>query len=827
VKLGRLTGVFALALGALVVAPPAGAVVWPDVAERIERDLTAPDVATRRAAARELPSLSRKRGGPMALAALQDPDDDVRLSAAEAAIRLRAAGATEGVLSWLNGSDVRIRRKACEVARALPSPAAVAPLARSLGDLDPEVRAAAAAALGRQASADAVAPLLGRLDDPAPAVRVRIVEALAGLADARAVVPLVSKVQDSSPEVRVAVARALGELGDPRASPALVLALRDTSNDVRREAIVAMGRMRSADAVDALAPLLGDRVQALRIAAFDALGAIATRDAVRLLIGALGKADDAPPTLDRTPVRAALVAAGQSAIAPLGELLRSGAASPASAASAAWVVGALHAHEQAESLVDAMRRGVLPAGAAMHALAGAGTEASIPVVLEYVDDPAAVVRDEALGAALALLDPARADGRAVEPLTAALRDPHLTAPERLRAVALLGRTGAARAAPFLVGLASSSDEALRLAAIDALASLGPSASAADDVLLGALTAPDPRLRLHAAVALGETASAAAIGPLLAKLDGSSEIDRASVLTALVGVAARTPALAVVDHVTADLRLAAGAERDALLEVLGVSALPRALDALVALGTSATVEDRRTVAALCAAHRGDARAVTLARSLLSDADGATRAEAAWALGSIGEAVDVARLAPLLRGDDAASAADAAAAIGRVATRAGKPGDASAVLCAALGDSRPLVRSDALAGLAIAHARCEGGVAERDILAGDSSEQARAAAARVLAVAPNDADRAALTRCARQDPSVRVASACSAGPAAAIARTRRTRVYVVPEGADAPRPLAPYALVYGDGTVRLGAADRRGAVVDPVAPDAEMRLTTAGE
>ena len=44
--------------------------------------------------------------------------------------------------------------------------------------------------------------------------------------------------------------------------------------------------------------------------------------------------------------------------------------------------------------------------------------------------------------------------------------------------------------------------------------------------------------------------------------------------------------------------------------------------------------------------------------------------------------------------------------------------------------------------------------------------------------------------------------------------RTRVYVVPEGADAPRPLTPYALVYGDGTTRAGISDRRGAVVDPV-------------
>ncbi|MGH7435941.1 MAG: hypothetical protein ACRENE_09725, partial [Polyangiaceae bacterium] len=92
----------------------------------------------------------------------------------------------------------------------------------------------------------------------------------------------------------------------------------------------------------------------------------------------------------------------------------------------------------------------------------------------------------------------------------------------------------------------------------------------------------------------------------------------------------------------------------------------------------------------------------------------------------------------------------------------------------------------------------------------------------------ADQVALARCARQDTSVRVAAACSAeGAPAAVSRTRRTRVYVVPEGADTPRPVVPYALVYGDGTTRAGLSDRRGAVVDPVAPDAEMRLTRSGE
>ncbi|HEX3769377.1 MAG TPA: HEAT repeat domain-containing protein, partial [Polyangiaceae bacterium] len=95
----------ALGLG-VTAAPPAAALVWPDVAERVARDLTAADPATRRTAARELRSLGPARGAPLALTALSDPDDEVRLAAADAAIRLRAAGAADAVTGWLNAPDV-------------------------------------------------------------------------------------------------------------------------------------------------------------------------------------------------------------------------------------------------------------------------------------------------------------------------------------------------------------------------------------------------------------------------------------------------------------------------------------------------------------------------------------------------------------------------------------------------------------------------------------------------------------------------------------------------------------------------------------------------
>src|SRR4051794_32634786 len=84
VTVAALAGVTA----ALAMPAPARALVWPDVAERVEHGLASADPATRRAAARELRSLGPARGGPLALKALGDPDTDVRLAAADAAIRL-------------------------------------------------------------------------------------------------------------------------------------------------------------------------------------------------------------------------------------------------------------------------------------------------------------------------------------------------------------------------------------------------------------------------------------------------------------------------------------------------------------------------------------------------------------------------------------------------------------------------------------------------------------------------------------------------------------------------------------------------------------------
>lgn len=816
-------------------APAADALVWPDVPERLERRLSSTDPTARARAARELATLGVARATPLVLRALDDPDVDVRLAAAQVAVRLRVP-ATDAVASWLGERDARLRAAACDVAQAAPDPRAVQPLARALADVDQHVRTACVEALGASGSPEAVAPLSGKLDDSAPNVRARVARALGKLGDPRAVVPLVGKAQDSVPEVREAVVRALGDLGDARATQALLLAVRDDVPEVRVEALAALGRLRAEEATSTIAPLSLERNAAVRGAALAALGRIGSPAAVRALVDALGAHDDASAGLGRSAVRDALVTAGDAAAPELTALLAR-AASPAALASAAIVLGDLRAKASAPAIVSALRKGALPPPAALRALAGAGTGREVPVVLEFVSDASAATRAEARGAAEALLDPAHPDGRAVEPLAAALKSPRIGPDERAAFATLLGRTGAPRAATELVALLGATDDQLRLAAIDALGALGGASSppgagaalgahdAADEALVPLLSDDDARVRLHASVALAASGGPAAKRALLAKLDGGGELDRFALFSALGGVLSRHPDEGSSARLFAELPIAAGAERDAVLEAAGRAPISSVVAALREAAKSSSVDDRRSVASVLAAHAGSREAIAIARSLTEDADGTVRAEAAFALGAIGDASVLPALAALAKSRDAAVATNALGAMARVARRAPSSAVAEAA-CPALTDARATVRANALAALAAARSRCGDGGKERALLSDDASDLVRAAAARALASRPGDADARALDRCAAGDRSGEVASACrprASTTAERAAGTRPVTVFIFGDGPPrTPKPRAGFVLEYGDGVLRAGTADRRGALFDPAAPFGEVVL-----
>lgn len=837
-----------LALGIALAAPAARALVWPDVPQRIERALHSTDALARRSAAAELSKLSVSQAEPLLEIAFADGDVEVRLAAADAAIRLRWLPATEKVLPWLGDRETRLRIKACDVARAMPSPRAVPALARALSDSDYNVRGPAAEALGEQAAhlaagdADAVAPLLGKLDDPAVPVRIQVVRALAHLRDKRAVVPLVGKVQDSVSDVRREVARALGDLGDIRASQALLLQLRDNISEVRLEALRSLGRLHAGDAVDAIAPLAQEHVPQLRQVALEALGRIATADAIRVLVGMLGQGDDGAGSLEHTPVRDALVSAGQPAVAQIAAVLRSPSVSATTATSAAWVLGELAANANAsgashdttilDTIIAAMRRGVLPSAAALRALGRTGDPAAVPVVLEFALDASPQVRQEALQAAGMLLDPDKPDGRVVEPLVAALRDPRLATVERAEVATLLGRTGAARAATSLVSLASAKDRTLRVAAIDALGVLGPTQDAAtenarDDALVPLLADTDSGLRLHAAIALSRAGGAKASGALFDQLGASDETDRAAILTALAGILSRNATDASMHRLEHELDLSAGADRDALLVAMGRAKNALAMTSLLRASKSEFVEDRRTVATVLPA-RAPADAAPLASALLADADASVRAQAAWALGSFGDASVAPALVKLAQSGDMDSSIDATAALGRVAARAGaqSKADAAAWLCPFVENAHPYVRTNALAGLALSGARCGDGAKERRLLLDDDNDVVRYAAARAIrkstATVLDPEDARALDTCATGDRSGNVARACHAPLTERAASSAPLLVYVVAEDGTTPVAKSAYAIVLSSGLVHVGTTDRRGAVFDPVTPAGDVTL-----
>jgi HEAT repeat protein len=807
----------AVTLGFLFFASSASALVWPDVPEQVEKGLAAQDPSARRIAAQQIRSLGPSRGAPLALKALADPDVEVRLAAAQSAIDLHVTAATEEVLGWLGDREVRLRIAACAVARAMPSEKAVAPLARALGDGDAAVRGAAADALGAQPGLDAVPPLLGRLDDPTPAVRIQVARSLARIGDTRAVVPLVGKVEDSVPDVREAVAQALGELGDRRASQALVLQLRDAVVEVKIGALEALGRLRTPDAVDAIAAFLTDRNPSLRQSALVALGRIASPDAVRALVGNLGFGDDANGGVERTAVRDALVSAGPSAVSTLAQLL-DGNPAPQAASSAAWVLGEMRARTQAPRIIAAMRRGVLPAAAALHALAGCAASDSIPVVLEFVDDPSPLVRAEAARAAEILLDPSRPDGRAVEPLAAALRDPALQPSERATLTRLLGRTGAPRAAPILSSLLMAKDTSLKIAAIDGLATLGP--AGADDALVKQLTDLDPAVRLHAAMAIADAGGPKARDALLAKMDTSDEIDRGAVLVALRGVLARAPSDAAVDKLDAALQLSVGPERDAIVTTLGRANSARSFSILQNISRSPDIDDRRVAASALVSFANSSPTLV---ALLADRDASVRAQAAWSCGFVCDRSAIARILPLISDQSTDVAANATAAVGRILARSKSPAEATSSLCPLLADKRTLVRSNALTGLASNSATC--GDAERKILANDDDDFVRLAAANAVASHTAKEDLAALDRCSREDRSGPVASRCLAalrGDHPAPFSIHPVEVYVVPNAEHGPAPRTHYALAFADGFTRSGQADRRGAVYEAQAPSGPVEL-----
>ncbi|HEU5074365.1 MAG TPA: HEAT repeat domain-containing protein [Polyangiaceae bacterium] len=810
---------------ALGVATPAHAFVWPNAAERIERQLSSGVVSERQAAAAQLGDLPPAVVRRLVPRALKDRSTDVRLAALEVALRLRLRGVSELVIPWLNHPERRIRMAAIELLRVSPNAQASGPLGRTLSDPDPTLRQSAAEALGASKAADATMQLLSHLDDPMPHVREAIARALAQLGDARAVVPLIAKVQDSHAGVRAAVAQALGELGDARASAALVLALADNDEEVRALAARALGRLRQDAATLSLVALVEqDQNADVRIQAIGALGQVGSDAAIAALIEYLG--NDAASGRDarlREASVAALAGLGNKALARV-TLCVQNEVSPIRANGCAEVLGRLGGKGTVPALTTALRAGRVDRVVALRALGAVGDPSGLPATLEYLTAPDAAVRLAAIEACQALLATGTPEGRAVEPIVAALNAPEILPSERVGLATILGLTRSARAAPTLMAIAKDADDvSLKRVALEALGLLGPAGQ--HQVLFAALDDEEPTIRFAAALSLRESANASTAAELLRRLRRAAEQDRQALLLALTGALEKNRDPAITRAVR-DLAMASrGGARDALLEAVGNATTDNTSAVLIEwLSEPADVADRAKIAeALAAQPKGVGALERLAR----DVDGSVRANAVWALASSASAREVPVVTKLTSDRDVAVAGNAVAALGRIAARLGV--DLTRELCAALADERSYVRANALAALRLAKKRCtEPDV--RELLRTDPSRVVRERAAALLVNVPSaDAvlDAQALRRCVLEEPVGSVAASCKEPARALPAKQVEVTVLVVPSGESAPVPRAPFALRLPDGLLRLGVSDRRGAVYEHAAPVGDLSLITPAQ
>jgi hypothetical protein len=277
------------------------------------------------------------------------------------------------------------------------------------------------------------------------------------------------------------------------------------------------------------------------------------------------------------------------------------------------------------------------------------------------------------------------------------------------------------------------------------------------------------------------------------------------------------------RLTQQLEQTRGSERDELLEALSASGERQVRAELLRLAQSPDVGDRAKVAELLAADPD----VPALSKLTRDADPRVRQNAVWSLGfaapSDGQAASQLLLGVL--GDrEVAVVGNAAVSLGRLARARHTAMDASVMpLCGALlQDSRASVREQALRGLALGRLACPDPKPTLSALH-DARARVRRAAAELLLIRKPDADeRKLLDRCAESDPSANVAEICAGAPRAEAPEIAASTVLVVPNAGGSPTPGAPFGVLWADGGLRLGNADRRGAVHEPRAPQGPTEL-----
>jgi HEAT repeat protein len=322
----------------------------------LQRALAGDDDAARCAAVRALERLDARdaKSVDALIAALRDPDADVRMDAAAALGRMQLAQAIEPLVGNLElDPEGEVRIEAARALGEIGSVAAVEPLIRcfraegypGLGDQDEdlgdtiaygswwEVQSQSLEALGEIGDARAVDAviealagedgealqegalrvlarlggtrasvyLLDQLKNGAKLARRRAARALVALRELRGagaefpsefVQPLIDALPDADAGVRIEAARALAASGHPTAAVAITLLLTDRDVEVCKEAATLFAGLRAANAQDRLHGLLAESALELKKRVVRVLGNIGEAASVAPLAAWLDTDDE-------------------------------------------------------------------------------------------------------------------------------------------------------------------------------------------------------------------------------------------------------------------------------------------------------------------------------------------------------------------------------------------------------------------------------------------------------------------------------------------------------------------------------------------------------
>ncbi len=436
---------------------------------------------------------------PELLSALADGENAGRRNAAAEALVALGEPSVEPLCATLRSPDADVRKLAADALGEIGDARAVAALGPAIADADRNVRAAAAEALGKIGGADAAGALEGALRQNDQTLRLAALDALGRAGHTPPIALLAPLAQD--PFLRRPLYRLLGALSDPVALELILSGLREHARGTREAALAALARQRAVrgDAGYAsLARRLSDLAHGspdVRQGARSALtsddplvveGAMwvlaMVQDASAAAEIASAGADDRVREAAVSALTALRAGAGPVLVAALPSLAAGGRATAIRALARMREWSAVHPLSALATGGDLDERLL-----AVEALGELGDPQAIPLLSKLLEDESLAGAAARALAAIGRRDPAavRAEiGRGLERGPTAWH------------VRLLGELGSAQDLAVLRQAAHSTDAEVRLAAVEAVASLR--IEAGSELVAHALADEDARVRACAA-----------------------------------------------------------------------------------------------------------------------------------------------------------------------------------------------------------------------------------------------------------------------------------------------------------------------------------------